>query len=148
LIELIQNLALNPLSSPKFNLKTYQAYIAFVLFVLFSITFMPVNFWHHHAEDEHVEAMHHHNKAAQHHCELDDYFCNVTAGEHCSHPQHLATTTAKCFSCEFSFVKHYTLPAIYFQSPVAFHQNTYATVWANPLHKALILDANKGPPAV
>ena len=109
---------------------------------------MPVNFWHHHAEDEHAAAMHHHSKTAQHHCELDDYFCDVTAGEHCTHPQHVATTTAKCFSCEFSFVKHYTLPTAYFEATATLCKNIYATVWASTLHKALILDANKGPPAV
>lgn len=109
---------------------------------------MPVNFWHHHAEDEHMEAMHHHNKAAQHHCELDDYFCDVTQNANCPHPEHIATTLAKCFGCEFSFVKHYTFPTKIILDAQCILQKELAPNYQANLCGVIIYKFNKGPPCV
>lgn len=116
--------------------------------MLFSITFIPVNFLHHHAEDEHGAAMHNHELAEQHHCELDDYFCDVsTQTQHCEHPQHIAKTTAKCFSCEFHFVKHYQTSSSQVNSETPILYTQYKTFTPASLRKALILLSNKGPPS-
>lgn len=121
--------------------------MAWVLLVLFSITFLPVNFLHHHAEDEHAMAMHNHIKAEQHHCELDDYFCDVSnQSEHCEHPQHIAKTVAKCFSCEFHFVKHYQNNTFSYSTQITVLYTLYKPFTPLGLSKANILLSNKGPP--
>ncbi|MES2691436.1 MAG: hypothetical protein V4658_13590, partial [Bacteroidota bacterium] len=89
-------------------MKAFHPHIALVLLLLFSITFMPFNFLHHHAEDEHGMAMHRHEKKEAHHCELDDHFCQPDGLSDCRHEQHIAKTIAKCFGCEFHFIKHFT----------------------------------------
>ena len=129
-------------------MKFIHRYIASLLLVLFCITFVPVNFLHHHAEDEHTVAMHNHQLAEQHHCELDDYYCEAsTQTQHCEHPQHIAKTTANCFSCEFHFIKHYQTNTIQFglETPVKFTQ--YKQHTPTLLRKAIIMLSNKGPPA-
>ena len=121
--------------------------MAWVLLVLFSITFMPVNFLHHHAEDEHTMAMHNHHKEEQHHCELDDYYCDVSnQTEHCEHPQHIAKTVAKCFSCEFHFVKHYQNNTFNYSTEIAVLNTQFKPFTPVGLRKANILLSNKGPP--
>jgi hypothetical protein len=127
--------------------KFIHRYIASLLLVLFCITFVPVNFLHHHAEDEHAAAMHNHQLAEQHHCELDDYYCDAsTQTQHCDHPQHIAKTTANCFSCEFHFIKHFQTNTNQYgvETPVKFTQYTQHT--PTLLRKAIILLSNKGPP--
>ena len=130
-------------------MKIIHPYIATLLLVLFSITFVPVNFLHHHAEEEHATAMHNHQLAEQHHCELDDYYCDAsTQTQHCDHPQHIAKTTANCFSCEFHFIKHFQTNTNQYglDTPVEFIQYTQHT--PTSLREALILLSNKGPPTI
>jgi hypothetical protein len=110
---------------------------------------MPVNFLHHHAEDEHAAALHNHKLAAHHHCELDDYYCDAsTETKHCEHGQHIAKTTPNCFSCEFHFIKHYQPNTNQFgvENPLKFTQYTQHTPAS--LRKATILLSNKGPPSI
>lgn len=128
-------------------MKTYSSHISTILLVLFSITYMPVNLLHHHAEDEHAIAMHNQNEAAQHHCELDDYFCDVSnQTEHCEHPQHIAKSIAKCFSCEFHFVKHYQNIIYNYRTEITLGSTQYKPFTPAGLLKANILLSNKGPP--
>lgn len=110
---------------------------------------MPVNFLHHHAEDEHAAAIHNHELAAHHHCELDDYYCDAsTQTQHCEHGQHIAKTTANCFSCEFHFIKHYQINTNQFglENPVFYTQ--FKPHISASLRKAIILLSNKGPPSI
>lgn len=109
---------------------------------------MPFNFLHHHAEDEHGMAMHRHEKKEAHHCELDDHFCQPDSLSDCQHEQHIAKTIAKCFGCEFHFIKHYTAThsvTTFFQDVVC---GDYRKFQPQQLREALILLSNKGPPAL
>jgi hypothetical protein len=128
-------------------LQNWSKHIAGLLLLLFGITLLPFNFLHHHAEDEHALAMHHHESNAQHHCELDDYFCDVSAStQHCEHPQHMAKTIAKCFSCEFHFIKHYQVYAFLGLAPTIIQRNSGHPHPTQMLLKTLVFISNKGPP--
>jgi hypothetical protein len=127
--------------------KNIQKHIAWLFLVLFSITFLPVNFLHHHAEDEHAMAMHNHSNAEKHHCELDDYVCDISnQTQHCEHPQHIAKTVAKCFSCEFHFVKHYQNNSFNYIAEIPVLLTQHKPFTSANLRKANILLSNKGPP--
>lgn len=108
---------------------------------------MPLHLLHHHAEDGHAMAIHNQNKTEQHHCELDDYFCDVsTQAKHCEHPQHIAKTIAKCFSCEFHFVKHFQSCPFSYSTKITLRITKYKPFTPPGLRKANILLSNKGPP--
>jgi hypothetical protein len=129
-------------------LRNYVPYIAFGLLAVFAVSFMPFNALHHHAEDEHFASLYNQEIAASHHCELDDNLCDSELDHHCGHPFHLHKTIAKCFACEFHFIKH-------FESLAATHllvKNkivlSYQRFFSPALHKANIRLSNKGPPAL
>lgn len=127
-------------------LKSRHPYIAIVLIVLFAVTLLPYNALHHHAEDEHVAAMLHHEHHPSHHCELDDMSCQIGPDEDCGHDTHLSKTHLKCFSCEFHFVKVFgatseTLFGGVASTGVSFQQPT-----VGPLHGGFLFVGNKGPP--
>jgi hypothetical protein len=123
----------------------FKSHIAVVLLLLFGITLLPYNFLHHHAEDEHGLMLSGHIHEEEHHCELDELFCQPNA-EHCSHDQHISKTIAKCFSCEFHFIKHFDKDNITFSCLSTEYLNKYSSNYSAQLHEALILLSNKGPP--
>ena len=72
------------------------------------------------------------------------YFSNpVGIGEH---PQHIASTLTKCFSCDFHFIKHYGTG--HFATPAYQHItfNLYKSHQPTQLLDALVFISNKGPP--
>lgn len=106
-----------------------------------------MNFLHHHAENEHELAMQTHAEKEQHHCELDDYFCQTTNEASCEHPLHIAAALTKCFSCDFHFIKHYQITDFF--SPV-YKPLTFNLLQGNEVNlllDALVFISNKGPPA-
>jgi hypothetical protein len=108
---------------------------------------LPFNALHHHAEDEHGMAQHHNDLKLEHHCELDDYYCATSNEEAtCEHPQHIASTLTKCFSCDFHFIKHYGTG--HFAAPAYQHItfNLYKSHQPTQLLDALVFISNKGPP--
>ncbi len=91
--------------------------------------------------------MHNHQIEKKHHCELDDYFCDIsTQTQNCEHPQHIAKTVAKCFSCEFHFVKHYQNSTFKYITEITLRNTQYRPLTPASLRKANILLSNKGPP--
>ncbi|TAE86778.1 MAG: hypothetical protein EAY81_05125 [Bacteroidetes bacterium] len=126
----------------------FQPYIAWCLLCLFGITFLPFNALHHHAIEEHALAMHVDATHTQHHCELDDYFCKTNNETSCEHPKHIAATLAKCFSCDFHFIKHYSLAHYYTLNYGLFTYNLFQSYQPSQLLEALVLISNKGPPTV
>lgn len=101
---------------------------------------------HHHAEDEHLISLSHSETTENHHCELDDLFCQPFAGNHCEHGNHLQRETAKCFTCQFHFVSAVDLTHHYFS-----FKNLEAAVEFKPYFclaykGATVLLLNKGPP--
>lgn len=127
-------------------MRSSRPYIAIVLIVLFAVTLLPYNALHHHAEDEHVAALLHHERHPSHHCELDDMNCLIGLDADCGHDTHLCKTHLKCFSCDFHFVKVFeatseTLFGGIASIGVSFQQPTLAT-----LHGAFLFVGNKGPP--
>lgn len=127
-------------------LKTVKPYLSFALLMLFGITLLPVNFLHQHAEDEHGMVMHHAEQKDLHHCELDDLHCQPFT-DHCDHDQHVSRTIAKCFSCEFHFIKQFIAGETTLAFSIPFYTPIYQAQQPAALLEALILLSNKGPPA-
>lgn len=125
----------------------FRSHIARLLFVVFALTLIPYNVLHHHAEDEHAAAMQNQQLNVSHHCELDDYFCEAeTTHTSCEHQHHLAKTLAKCFSCEFSFIKQFTSILSSWNLTFSATQKWAPIPYRQKLLDALILVTNKGPP--
>jgi hypothetical protein len=122
-----------------------QKHIAIFLLLLMGLSVLPYNAFHHHAEDEHLAAMLGHQEA-NHHCELDAYFCQDALNNHCEHTAHVSEMHINCFSCNFHFIKHYemvqfSLPILHSSEP-----NSYTALLSRLVWAILPLAANKGPP--
>lgn len=128
-----------------FRLKKFSAHISLVFLVLFGITLLPFNFLHQHAEDEHGMAIHRHESKEKHHCELDDRVCQPFEKD-CDHEQHVSRTIAKCFSCEFHFIKHFISGTNNIAFVSLFISAQYKLYPPDQVRQALILLTNKGPP--
>jgi hypothetical protein len=130
------------------HLKHPFQHIALLLLAIFTVTFVPFNVLHHHAEDEHVAIMHKHEINVTHHCELDDHFCQTDIDTDCGHRSHIQKTIDKCFACDFHFIKHFesTPSQISFIQTVKLVQ--YRIFVSEKLHSAIILLSNKGPPVL
>jgi hypothetical protein len=113
---------------------------------IFTVTFIPFNALHHHAEDEHAMAMHLH-KVEEHHCELDEQFCQPSLNDHCGHYTHLAKPISKCFACTFHFIKHFESKAFEITTTAISQQYLFAQFVPSNLHSAWIYLSNKGPPS-
>lgn len=129
-----------------FYLKNATSHITLVLLGIFAVTFIPFNVLHHHAEDEHIAAIHLH-KAKEHHCELDEQFCQTTLGTHCGHDTHIAKPISKCFSCEFHFIKHFESNVFKIANNSFSHQHLFAQFVPSNLRNTFVYLSNKGPPA-
>ncbi|MFN6081705.1 MAG: hypothetical protein ACK44P_02850 [Bacteroidota bacterium] len=127
-------------------MKKHLSHIALALFVIFQITLLPFNALHQHAEDEHLASLLHNETMENHHCDLDDLFCQPGVGYHCEHGNHLQRETAKCFTCQFHFVSSIVLRHDY-----SSFINIAAAVEFKPYFclahtGAKVLLLNKGPP--
>ncbi len=67
---------------------------------------LPFNAFHTHETDEHYIVKNNHS-ASQHHCEIDELFCETGYDHSCEHGQHIKSEHPECFTCEFGFVKHF-----------------------------------------
>jgi hypothetical protein len=128
------------------QLKTINQHIVIFLIALFAVTMLPYNVLHHHAEDEHVAAMIHHEKHPAHHCELDDMACKIDLTTDCGHATHISKTHPKCFSCDFHFVKLYEASAETLLGGQASTLFSFKQPQIIALHGAFLFVGNKGPP--
>jgi hypothetical protein len=125
-----------------------KKYTPFLFIALLGATILPYNLLHHHAEDEHALAILKHTVNSQHHCDLDDYFCETTNQHACEHPHHLANTLEKCFSCDFHFIKHYDASVLCDVGVPHFCFNFSLPHQINIPLSAFKLISNKGPPTI
>lgn len=88
----------------------------------------------------------HHDE--EHHCELDDHFCQPSGLQTCEHKEHIQAPVSKCFSCEFHFIKIFDTQASLHLHATVKEADVQPAFIPGALHEALILLANKGPPAV
>ncbi len=103
-----------------------KKHIAVLLTILLGVSLLPYNALHYHQEDHHLEALYASNEDA-HHCDLDISNCQGEFDKQCNHGQHLSSHHAKCFTCQFHFVKGYIGSVFYYHIPniigVAFEGN-------------------------
>jgi hypothetical protein len=125
---------------------TKTPYIALVLLAVFSATLLPFNLLHHHAEDEHAAVMISNESFPAHHCELDNHFCQPNIQSHCGHKAHLQQRMAKCFSCDFHFIKHFEGTQPFLLCKPLLLTSLFSTHVASALLDAIVLVSNKGPP--
>ena len=123
-------------------------HIALLLLVIFTVTIVPFNALHHHAENEHAAVLHAHDIDSHHHCELDDYFCQTDVNTPCGHNSHIQKTIEKCFSCEFHFIKHFETGQSIAQLIQENSSPLFTAFISEKLHQAIILLSNKGPPSL
>lgn len=88
------------------TLKLLQKHIALFFLGLLMATLVPYNALHSHEEHEHFLTAHHSHEN-EHHCEIDDLFCETGYDHACEHGTHIKADHPECFTCEFSFVKHF-----------------------------------------
>lgn len=122
-------------------------YIALFFTVVFAFTLIPYNAIHQHEEDLHEIALVQGNKS-QHHCHLDENYCDELSSADCGHPSHISKPIAKCFICKFNFTK--TFKSIVFGSNIKLISSTFTFV--EPIFKLrnflTIGLKNKSPPQV
>ena len=120
--------------------------LGYLLFGIFAITLIPFNAFHQHELDSHISAIL--NQNSNHHCELDNDFCQQDLSQHCGHDFHLSKTLTKCFSCQFHFIKAFDILKNESNLSIGcipyFHSKhrTKDTFLAN------IFQLNKGPPSL
>jgi hypothetical protein len=102
---------------------------------------------HHHDEDDHVIATHFH-KAKEHHCELDEQFCQPSLNEHCGHDTHIAKPIGKCFTCAFHFIKYYEPRLIETANANIIKHHFFAQPVSVNILNVIIELSNKGPPTL
>jgi hypothetical protein len=110
------------------------------------ITLMPFNLLHHHHEDEHVAYLHQHDDYKEHHCELDNNFCEANEIENCHHTHHLQKNIPDCFVCDIHFVKHYELPNNFIDTGRQFTQLLFGLPHNPKIYVSILSFGNRGPP--
>lgn len=127
-------------------LKNLGKHIALLFLCLFGVTLIPYNALHLHEHDAHVAAMFSEQEEAQHHCELDEYACQVSLLHACEHKNHIAETHPECFSCTFHFIKNYQHTVFLFQTLLV--QQAYVFTYINTNSGSIQppAESNRGPP--
>jgi hypothetical protein len=113
---------------------------------VFGVTLVPYNALHLHAHDEHVAAMLHAQNEVKHHCELDEFACQLSLLHACDHKSHIATSHPDCFSCTFHFIKSYQSVQVLFNHILKpnFVSYCFKTLPSNT--HTLPAETNRGPP--
>ncbi len=114
--------------------------------LIVTLTLLPYEVMHSHAEHEHAYAKHHHFTKEQHHCELDDLVCEQNPDLSCEHPFHISTPKHKCFSCSYHFTKNYLQASKLTWTKTVFEQQLSFNFISIALQKAVTRISNKGPP--
>jgi len=128
-------------------LKKYIVHIACLFLLVFGVTLVPYNALHLHAHDEHVAAMLHAQNEVKHHCELDEFACQLSLLHACDHKSHIATSHPDCFACTFHFIKNYQHTTFLIQTILV--QHAYVFNYSNPNSGNIQapVASNRGPPA-
>lgn len=106
---------------------------------------MPINLLHHHAEEDHAIAYLLHQET-EHHCELDDQFCQPNTLHACNHDTHIAKPIGHCFVCEFHFIKQLEAELAQIKLIQPSERLTYLSFNSDALQRAIVRISNKGPP--
>lgn len=115
-----------------------------VLLGLMVISIMPFNAFHKHTSDLHTDALLDHDFT--HHCELDEAICGPETLHPCTHTAHIGTPLPDCFSCTFSFIKHYTPGESVTQNPISVYCTLSTRIWFSIPSTPAPVCMNKGPP--
>jgi hypothetical protein len=129
-------------------LVAFRKHIALFLVGIFSLSFLPINLLHFHEADEHAFESHLAKAEENHHCQLDDYFCQEGISNTCEHSQHISQTLAKCFWCQFHFVKSFTHKSTDLVLAVLESHFHFAFIKDSFQKKLVFLPTNKGPPII
>lgn len=126
------------------NLKSY---IGILQLLLFSMSQLPYNAFHFHGEEDHILASHL-AKEKNHHCELDDFYCQDGISHDCEHNSHIGKSIPQCFSCQFHFINQLSLVQQEILRVNLYSKLMFAKVIVTDSEKSLPRAANKGPPIV
>jgi hypothetical protein len=107
---------------------------------------LPFNAFHSHETDDHFYAKNSHSEF-QHHCEIDDLFCETGFDHTCEHGAHIKSKHAECFSCSYQFVKYFMVSV----QPEAFivfvSSLSLCSFEISDSKGAFALQSSRGPPA-
>lgn len=127
------------------SLILYKKHIALFFILVLGFTQLPFNAFHHHEEHEHFYVK---NSSLEenHHCEIDDLFCETGYDHLCEHGSHIKAKHPDCFTCEFSFVKHF-VQSVQPETNVFFQEPTHCIKgFDSQLFHYSIAFNNRGPP--
>lgn len=127
-------------------LKKFLVHIAWLFLLVFGVTIIPYNALHLHAHDEHVAAMLNEQDETKHHCELDEYSCQLSLLHACEHKSHIAETHPDCFACTFHFIKNYQHATFLFQTNLVHHAYVFNYTNPNSGNIQPPSESNRGPP--
>lgn len=128
-------------------LKRISSHIALVLTLLLGISLVPYNAIHTHHEEEHLASLLT-PELNSHKCEFDSQNCQGEYTHSCDHGHHLSKKIAKCFSCQFHFIKGYTN----FKNTIGTSDELISFLQEskqiNLQSRNLLFVGNKGPPGI
>jgi len=120
-----------------------------VLAAIFIATLIPFHAFHKHLEEEHFVEININNdsKNHNHHCKLDENYCQDLLIKHCEHNQHVSESVEKCFISQYHFIKNITLSSSCFYFIELFKTHYFEQKILHVQNQITILLNNKGPPA-
>jgi hypothetical protein len=120
-----------------------------VLAAIFIATLIPFHAFHKHLEEEHFVEININNdsKNHNHHCKLDENYCQDLLIKHCEHNQHVSESVEKCFVSQYHFIKNITLSSSCFYFIEVFKTHYFEKKNLHVQNQITILLNNKGPPA-
>jgi hypothetical protein len=121
-----------------------QIFLVYLLCGIFAITIIPFNAFHQHEIDRHVSAIL--NQNSNHHCDLDNNFCQLDLTQHCSHDFHLSKTITKCLNCLFHFIKTFDIFKNECNLRIHYLPYFHSKSITNDTFLLSIIHLNKGPP--
>lgn len=126
-------------------MRRVQQYIAVVFVWLIGLSLLPYNALHLHEESQHLASLLN-SKEVAHHCDLDTHQCQGEFNKHCQHQQHVSKQVAKCFTCQFHFIKGYIAVAQHNLKTQLETRDLFLTFHFYPKGLHFINIENKGPP--
>ena len=113
---------------------------------IIALTIIPPSLFHAHEEHGHLVSKI--KNDPNHHCKLDEQFCENLPQKNCENHQHLSTPNEKCFTCDYHFLNHYYAEKVPSNSLINFSFINYSIGYVTYLSQLSLTFGNKGPPAV
>jgi hypothetical protein len=120
-------------------------HIAFFFLLVLVFIQLPFNAFHSHETDAHFIAKNSQSDI-QHHCELDDLFCETGFDHTCEHGAHIKRVHPECFTCTYHFVKYFIGSVQTEVLNVCVYFNRQGSIEISDIKGAFAFHNSRGPP--